>query len=153
MKILAVSDSHERTNNLEHILHKENDCDMIIHLGDGAQDLDFCLPYTAHKQIWRIRGNNDPAACGYRAEHVLEIEGVTVFACHGHRYHVYYGLQSLSFAAMSNNARLCLYGHTHIQKAEEADGILFLNPGAVQDNRYALLQIEDGSVQYELKRF
>ena len=153
MKILVVSESHQQTTNLEHILKKEADAEAVIHLGDGAEDLDFCLPMTAHKKIWRVRGNCDPLACGFKEEQIFDMEGVTLFACHGHKYNVYYGLHSLYFAGLSHNAKVCLYGHTHVQKADETEGILFLNPGAVKDHRYALLQIEDGSVQYELKRF
>ena len=153
MKILVVSDSHGSVTNLEHILNKENDCDMIVHLGDGADDLDFCLPYTAHKQIRRVRGNCDPAACGYLPEQVFTAEDVNVFACHGDRYSVYFGLQNLYFAAQSHNAGVCLYGHTHVQHADETDGLLLLNPGAVRDGRWALLYAGNGAYRYELKSF
>lgn len=151
MKILILSDSHGRTVHLEHILKKEADCDMIVHLGDGAEDLDFCLPYTAHKQVWRVKGNCDPFACGFQESHVITAEGVTFFACHGHRYNAHLGLQNLYYAALSSSANVCLYGHTHVQKADTTDGILFLNPGAVKDGRYALLFAENGNIRYELK--
>ena len=151
MKILVVSDSHHQYSILERILHKEPDCEMIVHLGDGAEDLDFCLPYTAHKEIRRVLGNNDSIALGLQKEQVFTKEGVTVLACHGHRYNVYFGLQNLYFAAQNNNARVCLYGHTHVPKADETDGLLFLNPGAARDGRWALLHLENGSVKYELK--
>jgi putative phosphoesterase len=153
MKILVISDSHSRLTNLERILKKEADCDMIVHLGDGADDLDFCLPYTAHKQIRRVRGNCDSMNCGYLKEQVFTEENVTVFACHGDRYSVYFGLQNLYFAAQSKNARVCLYGHTHVQRADETQDVLLLNPGAVKDGRYALLYLENGSVRSELKTF
>ncbi len=153
MKILVVSDSHQQTANLEHILKKEADAEAVIHLGDGAEDLDFCLPMTAHKKIWRVRGNCDPLACGFKEEQIFDMEGVTLFACHGHKYNVYYGLHSLYFAGLSHNAKVCLYGHTHVQKADETEGILFLNPGTVKDHRYALLFIENGDIEFELKQF
>ena len=154
MKILVLSDSHQKTATLEHILKKEAaGCDMIVHLGDGAEDLDFCLQYTDHKEIRRVRGNNDPIACGYRDEQVLNTDGLTVFICHGHRYAVYFGLTMLSCAADEKNADICLYGHTHAQKAEVAGGTLFMNPGAVMHGQYALLFIENVEYRYELKTF
>ena len=153
MKILVVSDSHQKQTNLEMILKKESDCDMIVHLGDGAEDLDFCLPLTAHKEVRRVLGNNDPIALGLQKEQVFEKEGVTLMACHGHKYNVYFGLGQLYFAAQANGARVCLYGHTHVQRADEVEDVLLLNPGAIMDQRYALLYIENGSVRYDLKTF
>jgi putative phosphoesterase len=153
MKILVVSDSHQQTANLEHILKKEADAEAVILFRDGAEGRDVCLRMTPRKQIWRVRGNCDPLACGFKEEQIFDMEGVKLFACHGHKYNVYYGLHSLYFAGLSHNAKVCLYGHTHVQKADETEGILFLNPGTVKDHRYALLFIENGDIEFELKQF
>ena len=61
---------------------------------------------------------------------------------HGHLYNVIFGMDRLYYLAKENNCNLVLYGHTHIQKMEEHDGIIFLNPGSVLDNNYAIV-LED----------
>ena len=151
MKVLAVSDSHGHTDVLETILRKEKDCGVLIHLGDGADDVSVLLPQAAGMQIWLTRGNCDAAACGYKEKHVIRLEGITLVACHGHRMNVRYDLTPLYFEGLKESARVCLYGHTHIQRADETGDILLLNPGAVLNGCYSVLLIENGYVGYELK--
>ena len=54
---------------------------------------------------------------------------VTVFATHGHRYSVKYGLDSLPNAAHFSGAGLALYGHTHIARIDYYGGMNVVNPG------------------------
>ena len=77
----------------------------------------------------------------------LDIEGTKVLALHGHRFEVSYDLYALSAYARSVNAKLCLYGHTHVPNTEYIYGIWFLNPGSASRPRseagrtYALADI------------
>ena len=150
MKILVISDSHGHTSSLEMILNKERDCDMIIHLGDGADDMGPLIRYTAGKPVYLIRGNND-FGLNIADRQVIKAQDVTIFACHGHRLYVKYGLEKLYFEGMKENARLCLYGHTHYQALEEFNGITLMNPGAVANKRYAIAEIDGSAFTVFLK--
>ncbi len=44
MKILIVSDTHRKDDNLERIIEEEAPFDMLIHLGD-AEGSEYTLPY------------------------------------------------------------------------------------------------------------
>ena len=151
MKLLVLSDSHGAVERLQSILQREAGCEAIVHLGDGAADMARCLPYTVGKPVWLTRGNCDRDASGLQEKHVFSEAGVTVFACHGHRYNVKTGLLTLYFAGAQAQAGLCLYGHTHVQKAEIYEGVTLLNPGAVLNGRYAVVTLEDGGVTYALR--
>lgn len=61
---------------------------------------------------------------------MVELEGVKILLCHGHRYHVKSTLLPLYLAARENGVRLALFGHTHTALLEEKDGITLLNPGS-----------------------
>ena len=53
--------------------------------------------------------------------------------------------------AIEEKCRAALYGHTHYHKMEWRNGILILNPGAVTDGKYAVLNITPlGAVAPEL---
>jgi len=151
MKILVLSDSHGDEAFLEMILRRERNCDMIIHLGDGADDLIMHLPYTANKQIWLTKGNCDPAAYGYSEKHIIRADNKTLLACHGHRFGVKTGLDALYFEGLKENADVCLFGHTHIACMEYSNGMLMFNPGAVKNGRYGTITIKNGEITPELK--
>ena len=151
MKLLVLSDSHGRDSLLEQILRRESDFDTVIHLGDGADDLKRFASVTGVKPVLLTKGNCDPFGAGFQEKHVFRLEEITVLACHGHRFHVNFGLEALYLEALKEGAKLCLYGHTHIPKEETAQGICFLNPGAVKDGRYAVIGIENGLITPTLK--
>ncbi len=141
MKILVISDSHGFTSSLEMILQKERDCEMIIHLGDGINDMGPLIKYTVGKPVYLIRGNNDFGP-DIADQQVIRAKEVKIFACHGHRLYVKYGLEKLYLQGLKENARLCLYGHTHYQALEEFNGITLMNPGAAANKKYAVVQAE-----------
>jgi putative phosphoesterase len=147
MKLLVVSDSHGDTASLEMILQRAADCDALVHLGDGADDLDTLLRYTQGKAVYRVRGNCDPGL-PYAERLVFRVAGKTVLACHGHKYRVETGPDRLYFEGLRENADLCLYGHTHRQAADEDTGILLLNPGAVKNRRYAVVTLDERGADY-----
>ena len=150
MKVLVISDSHGFESSLDMILRKEQDCNMIIHLGDGINDMGPLIRYTVGKPVYLIRGNND-FGLNVADKQVIKADGITIFACHGHRLYVKYGLEKLYLQGLKENAQLCLYGHTHYQSLEEFNGITLMNPGAVANRRYATLDINGKDVTTELK--
>ena len=147
MKLLILSDSHGYLFFLEQILQRERDADMIVHLGDGGDDLMPLAELTSGKPVYHCRGNCDSAVYGFPDFVLTEAEGVRIFACHGHRYGVKYGLQNLYFAAREQNAKLCLFGHTH-QPFSDFDGDLYMvNPGPAGSGYYAVAELQNGEVR------
>ena len=141
MKILVLSDSHNMLADAEKAIEKHG-CEYIIFLGDVAEDAETLRKFYPRKAIAAVKGNNDYFSD--LPEKITPVyEGHKVYCCHGHTHRVKSGLTSLYYAAKSENCDVTLFGHTHIQFAEEHDGILFLNPGSVGfKGNYAILSLE-----------
>lgn len=152
MMLLILSDSHGSTVFLEQALKRERGADIIVHLGDGADDLDMLREFTGGRLVYQCSGNMDIYRCDYSERCIFPAENVTVFACHGHRYDVKSGLYRLSLAAREQNARICLFGHTHSQFADDTDGLLLLNPGSIRKGDYAVVTVTGENVSYKLKQ-
>lgn len=151
-KLLVVSDSHGASEKLLAMLAsavKREGVSRLIHLGDGERDGQrlaalMDLPLTA------VRGNcDDPSALP--GEVTLTLGGVKLLMRHGHRLGVKSTLIRLLLRARELDARMALYGHTHLPRADIEHGILLLNPGALMDGRYALLRLDAGAATYELR--
>ncbi len=62
------------------------------------------------------------------------------------------GSESLRNIVETENVQMVLSGHIHEAAGEDQLGdTVMVNPGAVQDGRYALLDVSDGEVAVELK--
>lgn len=152
-KLLVLSDSHG-CSDLLCLAAKFASPDIIIHLGDVTEDSMYLAEYCFHLPVIRLRGN-----CDYGADlpqfYTDCVEGVNIFACHGHQYHVKYGLTALSYASIERNARLCLFGHTHVRCLEEQGGVLLLNPGACSGTvpSCALVSLDRGGINVSYLRF
>lgn len=146
MRLLIVSDSHSYYSTLENILKRERSADMIIHLGDHADDMNMMTEFTEQKAVLICRGNCDIYGSDHAEQHVFEAEGKKILCCHGHRYHVKDGMYALYSAGREQGAELCLFGHTHYSFVEEENGITLLNPGAVCNGEYATVDITNGKI-------
>ena len=152
MKLLILSDSHGDFRALERCVELEKP-DILYHLGDYCSDAERLGKRFFHIPLFSVAGN-----CDFRARQpervVDEVEGVRIFACHGHRYNVKSSLLALKLAAREQNAALCLFGHTHIPLLEQAGGITFLNPGACGGRTpcYAVAELSGGRISCRLKR-
>ncbi|QCX33082.1 metallophosphoesterase [Caloramator sp. E03] len=157
MRIGVVSDSHGNLYMLEKAIKMMEPLDLIIHLGDDYRDI-IKLKEKYKLPIEYVSGNND-FGTEKIAEKVINIRGKNIFITHGHRYNVYYGIDSLYFKALEVNAQLVLYGHTHVQDINNSFGVVFLNPGSVSRPRdgkpgCAMILIDDkGDVDFKLFRF
>ncbi|MBR3768854.1 MAG: metallophosphoesterase [Clostridia bacterium] len=141
MKILILSDSHGFSQELEAILKKERNADMIIHLGDGGKDMFDMNEYTAFKPVYQIKGNCDTSAYNFPLRLISYAEKVKFLACHGHAYNVKLGLSSLYYAAKEEECAVALYGHTHIVNIEEYDGVTLFNPGSIMNGKYGIMEV------------
>ena len=91
MRILVVSDTHKNVNSLRTILLAQPTAELVIHLGDGEDDVALLKPSFPEKMFLQVRGNCDwgsnlPDFGTYTAE------GVKIFYTHGHLYGVKSGL-------------------------------------------------------------
>ncbi|MBQ6798113.1 MAG: metallophosphoesterase [Oscillospiraceae bacterium] len=151
-KLLVLSDSHGAKETMLQIVRLEQP-DLICHLGDYIRDCEWLREQVSGIPVFGVVGN-----CDYRSEGsdqiLTSVEGVRIFACHGHAYHVKFSLMSLRYAAMEQNAALCLFGHTHSPYLLELDGLTLLNPGTCGGTApcYATVSLADGKAVCSLKR-
>ena len=140
MRVIVVSDSHGATGRLSTVLivaEQAGPIDAIIHLGDGyydLRDLEVALP-----PVYQVAGNCDL----FRSDTLdfVTLSNAKLLLTHGHYQHVREGTDDLLEMAIEEKCNAALYGHTHYQKMEWRSGILILNPGAVNDGKYAVLNI------------
>lgn len=149
-RIGVMSDSHGSQSNVVSAAWEMKDCAQIIHLGDHSGDAE-ALQGMTKATVRAVAGNCDWFTYA-PTEEIFDVEGVHVFAAHGHREGVKNGMLHLSLKAQSLGATLVLFGHTHVPCLTEEDGIVFLNPGALRDGRYAIVEIDGKSIKAFLKR-
>ena len=151
-RIIAVSDSHGDASALREafeLARRRGKIDAAVFLGDGLGDFEAVRAELLRDgiQCHAVRGNND---WRYEdpSEIVFRVNGVKVYACHGHMWHVKYGIERLWYAAREREAQVVLYGHTHSAKVDLEYGVTFVNPGSVGERyknscAYAEILIED----------
>ena len=157
-KVLVISDTHGRTDNLDKILPLVKPLDQLIHLGDVGRDVEY-IEVIAECPCCFVSGNNDFYSTLPR-ERLIKLNGVPIFLTHGHYYYANSRKDFVRSAAMQRGARIALFGHTHVPYLEEDDTILVANPGSISLPRqadacptYMLLYIaEDGSFRVEQHR-
>ena len=157
MKIIVISDTHDRTETMERLLalQEVKEADWLIHCGDIGYDDDW-LRNAFHGAVTIVAGNCDYGS-NLPRETVVEREGTGFFITHGHRY-LMGGLDRLSYRAQELGCGVVLFGHTHAPLVEEEGDILFVNPGSLalprQANRrktYAVLTDKDGAWKAEIR--
>ena len=154
-KILVLSDSHRNMENMHRAVLKEAP-DLILHLGDHYQDAKQLHAEFPEIPLAAVRGN-----CDYGQTHqerLIDVDGIRIFLCHGHRHHVKSSLLVLEYAAREQDAKVALYGHTHVSFLDESGDLVIMNPGSIGEPRdyggpaYGLLFLEDGQVFARLMR-
>lgn len=164
-RVIALSDSHGDTANLRDavlLARRLGAIDALVFLGDGLSDFEEIQPFLGtvcpEAALYAVRGNNDwrfsaPNGLAFNAN------GVKFYACHGHEWHVKYGMDRLCYAAREHGAAVALYGHTHRSHLETAYGVTLINPGAVCERtakKAACAEIcvgEDGTLRTDLLRW
>jgi hypothetical protein len=158
MKILVVSDTHKKHDNLEAVIEQEKP-DCLYHLGD-SEGYDFYIETHCGCPLSIVAGNCDFAA-GLPEELLLEVGQSRILLTHGHYYNVNSDNRMLVKAAQAQGADVVLYGHTHCPELTEEEGITILNPGSIsyprQRNRiptYALITVDaNGQLDFSLHEY
>ncbi|MBF7097255.1 metallophosphoesterase family protein [Alkalibacter mobilis] len=132
MNILVFSDSHRNTGRMEKVVENSENIDLIIHLGDNAEDVDKIKDLT-DARIVLVKGNTDYT--NHEEELVLKEKGYRILLTHGHKYRIKTSLQNLFYRCKELKIDIVLFGHSHIPSNEEIGGIIFLNPGSIGDKR------------------
>lgn len=156
MKILIVSDTHGREQNLKKVLKKVGHVDGLIHLGDveGAEDY---IRSMVDVPVVMVAGNND-FYTDLPHEEMIQIGKYQALLTHGHYYYVNAGPERLQEEARRRNADIVMYGHTHYPYLEQSEGLTTLNPGSLslprQEGRapsYILMETDrEGTAHYTI---
>jgi putative phosphoesterase len=126
--------------------------DLILHAGD-LMDPAILDELAAHAPVRAVRGNLDPPEAGLPETLELEFGGVKTAVIHDS------GPKRGRWNRMKRRfpeARVVIFGHSHIPWLEDEGGLLLLNPGSPTDRRrqpehtLALLRAEGGGVRAEI---
>lgn len=128
MKIVVVSDTHRNFHVLEEIVSGNPDAELFIHLGDGENEARDVQNLHLDKTMVYVGGNSDYGM--HKSIQIVTACGYKIFCCHGHIQRVNAGLDRLVSDARANDCRIALFGHTHIYRTENIDGIYVMNPGS-----------------------
>ena len=128
MKILVVSDTHGKSENLRDVIEIEKP-DRIYHLGDG-QGVEDNLWMMSEAPAECVCGNCDWGG-NLPNEVVLEVGNHVILLTHGHYYGVGYGYEKIAAAAKLKGCDIVLYGHTHVPTIDYYEGLTIANPGSI----------------------
>lgn len=148
MKILVVSDTHGDFNSLLCAVKAQPDAEVIVHCGDGDEQVHLLKETVKDKMIVGVRGNCDWNSF-LPSKETLKICGKKIFITHGHLYNAKVGLYTIMCAAREEGADILLYGHTHIAMNTYEDGLYMMNPGSCHGYMasYGIIEItENGDV-------
>ena len=123
--------------------------DLLFHAGD-LMELSLLDELALYAPVCAVAGNLDPAGVDLPETLEFDLGGVRVAMIHdsgrkeGRRNRL---------KRRFPEARVVVFGHSHIPFLEEEDGLLLLNPGSPTDKRrqrdhtFALLRAENGVVR------
>jgi putative phosphoesterase len=126
--------------------------DLILHAGD-LMDPALLDELAAYAPVKAVRGNLDPPDLDLPQSLEFEFGGVRVAMIHdsGRRQG-----RRTRLRRRFPDARVVIFGHSHIPFLEDESGLMLLNPGSPTDRRrqphhtFALLSAEEGNVRAEI---
>lgn len=129
MKILIVSDTHRKHENLIEVLSRVQPVDMLIHLGDAEGEEDY-IRGLAGCPVEIVAGNNDFFS-NLPREKELDLGKYHVLITHGHYYYVNAGIGDIEREASARNFDIVMFGHTHRPIIDYSRDVIALNPGSL----------------------
>lgn len=150
MKVLIVSDTHRKDENLQKVIAENGPFDMLIHLGDSEGSEEKITSWAGKDcTLHMVLGNNDFFS-NLDRELEVRIGKYRVLLTHGHYYNVSLGVERLEEEARERNVDMVMYGHTHRPFYQVNKGIYILNPGSLsyprQEGRkpsYMIMELDD----------
>ena len=129
MKILIVSDTHRKHENLRYVLARVAPVDLMIHLGD-AEGHEEEIAQMAGCPLEIVSGNNDFFS-QLEKERELQIGRYRVLITHGHYYYVSTGIADIKREAEARSFDIVMFGHTHRPFIDHGKNLITLNPGSI----------------------
>lgn len=156
MILVVLADTHipRRAKRLPGglVWHLE-EADFVIHAGDlmDASLIDELEEYGG--MVLAVRGNLDPPDFRLPEVREIEINGVKIAVIHdaGRREG-----RARRMRRQFPEARVVVFGHSHVPHLEDDGEQMLLNPGSPTDKRrqpdytFAVMQIENGAVSAEI---
>jgi len=149
MLLAVFSDSHGNSAGMISAIERHRP-DHVIFLGDGVRDAEKARARFPEISFTILPGNCDGDETGYAPSALPELEGVRIFAAHGHMHRVRFTMDTFCNSVYFSGSALGLYGHTHRPLLQEIRGMQILNPGSIgsaQSPTYALVNIENGAAR------
>ena len=139
-RIVVISDTHHDVARLERLLPVINGTDRLVFCGDGVSDI-MRIRGRITVPIVCVKGNNDFCFNMQINDIATVAFGSTrAFVTHGHRYGVRQGLAQLLELSILNDYKLVFFGHTHAYTDVTHSGVRFINPGALCNGSYAIVE-------------
>lgn len=147
MRILVVSDTHRDSYSLRAAILKQPRAEVVIHLGDGEEEITQAKNDFRDKMFLMVRGNCDWGS-KLPVEGFTKLAGKNIFYTHGYTYNVKYDTYEIISAARDRKADILLFGHTHVALTEYRDGLYLMNPGSLRGSAgtYGVLDITPAGV-------
>ncbi len=146
-RVLVVSDSHARDENVYKAIEQAGELNAFIHLGDVGTNYREMMN-RAGVSSYIVRGN-----CDYDYELKTQLSPHfgphRLYCTHGHMEGVHGGLNVLRYKALSAGCNIAMYGHTHLpvisapelespmmigSKTKASDEVALLFEGSLTDN-------------------
>ena len=147
MKILILSDSHRAIRSVEQALRENTDCEYVIFLGDGEDDIDNAEDILPYRAKLAVAGNCDRYSDKPKRI-VTTIGGKKFYITHGHGENVKYTFDTLGYAAKEQGCEIALFGHTHSRCDRELGGVRLFNPGSIGMGSYGVITITDDKIEF-----
>lgn len=129
MRILVVSDTHGDLHTLLKVVKSQPTAEVIVHCGDGEEQLQYLKNNFKDKMVVGVKGNCDWCS-QLPSKEIIRVCGKTIFITHGHLYNAKLTLYPLMCAAREEKADILLFGHTHNALTYYEDGLNMMNPGS-----------------------
>jgi uncharacterized protein len=151
----VIADTHipRRARTLqENLLPHLKQANLILHAGD-LMDPTLLSEMAAYAPVRAVKGNLDPPELKLPEVLQFEFGGARIAMIHDS------GRKKGRRSRMKRRfpeARVVIFGHSHIPWLEDAEGLLLLNPGSPTDRRrqpehtFALLWVEEGEVRADV---
>lgn len=157
MKILIVSDTHRKHENLITVLGRVQPVDLMIHLGDAEGCEDY-IAELAGCPLEIVAGNNDFFSALPREKEIM-LGNYRVLLTHGHYYYVNSGIADIMSEASARSFDIVMFGHTHRPLIEYGKEVIALNPGSLSYPRqegkrpsYIMMELDKkGDAHFEIE--
>ena len=147
-RVLVISDTHGRNDDIEGVLAQVGHIDYMIHCGDLERGEEY-VRSLVDCPVTLISGNND-YYLDLPMEAEIEIEGIKIWITHGHYYYVGMTIDYLREEGLKKGVDVVMFGHTHVPYFEKGDDLIILNPGSLTYPRqpgrkptFLIMEIDD----------